>query len=203
VLGLIIRKAPDYAGWSAVLVGLGTSLLTSQFLSPEDVQRMLNLKFNAREASDWVFLSGAMINILVPTCWFILTCYLKPRAVMNQNPATDTELTKLKDVIDLPEEARHKAFYKLIYKPVDFHKEEQSGGSDNLQCKIMGTLSLIYGLFVSLLVVIPNPLWGRGAFLFCGGALLVVGYLLIRASKTKFPDGNAAAVEEKGAVASV
>jgi hypothetical protein len=42
---------------------------------------------------------------------------------------------------------------------------------------------LAYGVFISLLVLIPNPLAGRLSILFCGGTLLFIGWLLGRASK--------------------
>ena len=35
----------------------------------------------------------------------------------------------------------------------------------------MGLLCLIYGGFITLLALIPNPLIGRLAFLFCGGVM--------------------------------
>ncbi|GAL35735.1 sodium-solute symporter putative [Vibrio maritimus] len=33
------------------------------------------------------------------------------------------------------------------------------------------------------MVLIPNPFWGRMAFLFCGGVVLTVGTLLLKSAK--------------------
>jgi hypothetical protein len=50
-----------------------------------------------------------------------------------------------------------------------------------MQAKIMGVLCLIYGGFITLLALIPNPLIGRIAFVFCGAVMFGVGWLLHRA----------------------
>jgi SSS family transporter len=162
VLGLFVRRAPSWAGWSTVLVGLVSSILANALLSADDVQRMLGWHFNKREASDWVFLSGVLINLVASCSWFALTCLLaKSRSV--------------------EEQTRVRAFFEKLRTPVDFEREEQSAGSDNAQAKIMGMLCLTYGGFVLLLAALPNPLMGRLAFVFCGGIMAGIGALLYRA----------------------
>ena len=49
--------------------------------------------------------------------------------------------------------------------------------------KLLGALCLVYGGFILLLMAIPNQLTGRLAFLFCGGLLFGVGWVLCRAAK--------------------
>jgi hypothetical protein len=75
-------------------------------------------------------------------------------------------------------------FFKEMRTPVDFERE-QGPGSDNMQAKIMGMLCLIYGGFITLLALIPNPLSGRIAFIFCGAVMFGVGWILHRASRFK------------------
>jgi hypothetical protein len=69
----------------------------------------------------------------------------------------------------------------MLHTPVDFAKEE-GVGSDNLQAKIMGMLSMIYGAFILLLVLIPNAWEKRIWFLVCGLTLLGIGVALRVAS---------------------
>lgn len=175
VLGMIIRRAPSWAGWSSVLVGLGASILTNVCFDSADMNRYFGWTFNKREASDWVFLSGTFVNIAITSAWFLLSCVFAPRPI----DVTGT-YTRLSDLKDLPEQIRVGALFKMMSTPVDFHAEEQSAGSDNLQARVMGMLSLIYGGFMLLLMAIPNPPAGRLAFLFCGGVMFAVGAILYR-----------------------
>jgi uncharacterized BrkB/YihY/UPF0761 family membrane protein len=47
----------------------------------------------------------------------------------------------------------------------------------------IGTLCMIFGAFVLLLLLVPNDGVKRLAFLFCGGIIFIVGWLLRRVSK--------------------
>ena len=49
----------------------------------------------------------------------------------------------------------------------------------------MGTLALVYCGFVSLGILIPNPLTGRLAIAFCALALILPGFLLLWRAKRK------------------
>jgi SSS family transporter len=161
VLGLFVKRAPGWAGWTTVLVGLVSSILANALLSADDVQRMLGWHFNKREASDWVFLSGVFINIIASCGWFSLTCLLA-----KARPVEETQ--------------RVAHFFQQLKTPVDFEKEEQSAGSDNAQAKIMGVLCMIYGAFILALAGLPNPWMGRLAFVFCGGVMAGIGAALYR-----------------------
>jgi hypothetical protein len=164
VLGMFIKRAPAWAAWSTVLVGLASSVFTNAFLSAKAVQHMFDWSFNEREASDWVFLIGSFMNIGVSVAWFMATClFAKSRSA--------------------DEVARVEKFYQLLHTPVDFHREE-GVGSDNLQAKIMGMLCMIYGGFVTLLMLIPNSPGGRLAFAFCGLTMAGIGFGLHVASKS-------------------
>jgi hypothetical protein len=164
VLGLIEKRAPAWAGWSTVLVGLVSGLVTNWLLSASDIQRYLGITFNKRESSDWVFLAGAFMNIGVCCAWYYGTClFAGARSV--------------------DEKARVEAFFTKIHTPVDFHAEEGGLGSDNLQAKVMGYLCLIYGGFVCALMIIPNSLTGRLAYAFCGLTMVTIGGALCYASR--------------------
>jgi len=60
---------------------------------------------------------------------------------------------------------------------VDFHQEE-GGANDAQQYRTLGKMSLIYGAFISLLLLIPNPAPGRLGMFACAGTMLGVGGLL-------------------------
>ena len=73
-------------------------------------------------------------------------------------------------------------FITEMKTPIDF-EQEVGAGKDSVQSKTLGILCLIYGGFVLLMVLVPNDLTGRIAFLFCGGLIAGIGWLLFRASK--------------------
>jgi len=67
--------------------------------------------------------------------------------------------------------------------PIDF-ETEVGAGKDSMQSKTLGVLCLIYGGFVLLMALVPQDDWiGHVAFLFCGGLIAGVGWLLFKSSK--------------------
>ena len=163
VLGMFIRRAPSWAGWSTVLITLLASLLAHVFFTAEFARHVLGFSVNAKDVYYWDFLSGTLINILVGCTWFLGSrLFAKRRSI--------------------PEQQRVNEFFQTLHTPVDFEKEE-GAGSDNMQAKVMGLLCLIYGGFLFLLMAIPNPLTGRLAFAFCGAMMGGIGGLLLRASR--------------------
>jgi hypothetical protein len=161
IWGVIIKRAPAWAGWTTVLVGFITSLAGKQFLTPEWIQHVMGwtAPLTIREQSDWVLLLSVLLNALVCSIWFLASCYFaKHRS------------TK--------ERERVEEFFQRMQTPVDFNREI-GPANDALQYRTLGRLCLIYGSFVLLLVLIPNSLGGRFSMFFCSGALLGVGALLI------------------------
>src|SRR5262249_28030774 len=118
---------------------------------------------NLREASDWAQLAGILVNITVGSAWFLITPILQRRRSADEVGQVDQ-------------------FFQQMHTPIDFAKE-QGRGSDNLQAKIMGSLCLIYGGFILLLMLIPNPPSGRLAFGFCGLTMTGIGLVLWRAGR--------------------
>jgi SSS family solute:Na+ symporter len=159
VWGVLIKRAPAWAGWTSVLVGFASSLFAMKFLTAEWLGKVTGWGvLNAREASDWDLLSGALLNTVVGSAWFLGCClFHRTRSAA--------------------ERRRVDEFFAQMKKPVDFRREI---GEDNdaQQCRLLGWLCLIYGGFIALLVFIPNPFGGRVALLACAGMILVVGALL-------------------------
>ena len=166
VLGIFVRRAPQWAGWTTVVVGLAASFVTNRFLDAQWAASLVGHALNRREADDWGQLAGILMNLIIGSGWFLMTALL----ARTRSPA---------------EIVRVDHFFREMRTPVDFAAEEGGPGSDNLQAKVMGMLCLIYGGFITLLALIPNPLIGRLAFLFCGGVMFGVGALLRRAGRAR------------------
>ena len=117
---MFIRRAPGWAGWSTVLLGLGSSFLVQRFPDREVRWRYVRLTSQwRREASDWAQAAGILINIVVGSGWFLLTPVLA-----RNRPEEEVQ--------------RVDAFFTEMHVPIDFEKEEKSAGSDNVQEAIDG-----------------------------------------------------------------
>ncbi|HEX3797785.1 MAG TPA: transporter [Verrucomicrobiae bacterium] len=159
VWGILIKRAPSWAGWSTVLIGFSTSLAGQYFFNADWVQHTFHWSaLTKRETSDWSYLIGALLNVLVCSIWFLGSCaFAKSRPVEEQK--------------------RVEEFFITMKTPVHF---EQEGGvaSDRQQCRTLGMLCLIYGSFLALMLAIPNSLAGRLGIAFCVACMLVPGGIL-------------------------
>lgn len=163
IWGVLIKRAPAWAGWTTVIVGFASSILTTRFITPDwfaAVMGWADAPLTPREASDWDLLSGVLINAAVCSVWFLGCCCFGR--------------TRGKEEIQRVDE-----FFQRMRTPVEFHKESDLGeANDGQQYRALGLMCLIYGGFVFLLVLIPNPWLGRLSMMFCSAALLAVGGLL-------------------------
>lgn len=176
--GIVIKRAPSWAGWTTVLVGFITSLLGKKYLTAAWIQHVMGWSepLTRREESDWVLLLGVLLNFTVCTAWFFGSCLFA-----RWHPAQECE--------------RVETFFRRVSTPVDFAREE-GADSDALQGSVLSRLCLAYGAFVALLALIPNPLKGRLSILFCAACLLGVGGLLRRAARLSAARSGAANLVE-------
>jgi hypothetical protein len=161
IWGTLIKRAPAWSGWTTVMVGFATSLAAKIFLTPAWLENVMGWPANslsAREADDWVLLLGVLLNTIVCSAWFLGTCRFA-----RSRPAQEVEQTE--------------KFFEQMRTPVNFQKEE-GAGNDAQQYRTLGLMGLIYGAFISLLVLIPNSAGGRLGMFACAGTMLGVGGLL-------------------------
>jgi len=111
-----------------------------------------------RESDDWFLLLGVLLDVIVCSAWFLGSCLFA-------------------NARSTPEKERVEQFFTQMQTPIDFHKEE-GDGNDAQQYRTLGLLSLVYGVFISLLLLIPNSPLGRLGMFTCAGTMLGVGGLL-------------------------
>ncbi|GAK20722.1 LOW QUALITY PROTEIN: sodium-solute symporter [Vibrio sp. JCM 19052] len=162
--GMFIKKTPDWAAWATLAVGMVVSYLVSFVITPDVIANVLNLEngLYQREASDLIVMNGIIGHLLITGGFFCLT----------------TKFYKA------PQEARAKELSEF-WTDVDTPVVEAEGQDevDRQQRSMLGKLILVFGALVIAMVLIPNPFWGRMAFLFCGGVVLTVGALLLKSAK--------------------
>jgi len=79
---------------------------------------------------------------------------------------------------------RVRRFYKTMHTPVNF-EDEVGKAIDDKQLKIVGSISFIIGIFITLLVVLPNPWDGRIQILSIGGIMAGLGLVLLYFARLK------------------
>ncbi len=161
VWGIFFKGAPRWAAWSSLLVGLTFSAFSKWVLDPAWFGYT---DLSTREISDFLYIWSGLGNIVVCSIWFFATIWIGKRFDLKIHPVVE----------DL---------FERLNRPVD-HSGEGGVDSDDTQARILGILCFIYGGFITVLgLVIPNPLGGRIAFMFCGLIIVAIGGLLYRASR--------------------
>jgi Na+/proline symporter len=69
-------------------------------------------------------------------------------------------------------------FYEKMHKPVNF-REEVGDDNDKEQLKTIGGMSIIIGLLMTSLLIVPNDWQSRLTILAMGGSVLLLGSLLV------------------------
>jgi SSS family solute:Na+ symporter len=165
VLGLVIKRTPDWSGWSTVLVGLLAGLAAKAVFDASLVQSLLGLSrpLTEREIVDSGYLYVSAATWGVSVIWFVATKLFW----RHSQPAHRERIQTL---------------FQDLKRPVD-HMAEGGENQDAMQYKVVGILCAVTGAFMLLCVLIPNPLSGRLCFLLIGGVLGGLGLLFIRAWK--------------------
>lgn len=164
--GIFIKKTPDWAAWATLAVGIVVSYLVSFVITADVVASWLSLDtpFSAREAKDLKVLLGIAGHLFITGGFFCLTTkfYKEPK---------NKRATELKE------------FWEDVDTPVI--EGEGQDEYDRQQRSMLGRLILVFGGLVTLMVLIPNPFWGRMAFVFCGVVIVTVGGLLLKSAKAE------------------
>lgn len=158
--GIVFQDTPRWAGWSTVLLGMLISYVIQTHLGPEALLQFFDVDtpWSSRELIDVMFFSNVFAVIVLCSIWF-----LGSRLFKNTSPKVYHEQVE--------------EFFVKINTPIDFEKEHGHKGNDAQQFKILGYMCLVYGTFLSSLVLIPNDLTGRLCFVFIGGIMLTVGFI--------------------------
>ncbi len=167
-LSIMVKRTPSWAGWSTIVVGVISTILIYDIAPLPAAQAWLTSVGGEAFAAYIVTNKFTFTNLItVPLCsvFFIWT-----KTLYRESPA-GAEYGK-----NLTE------FSRRLETPVDFAREVGDDSTAH-QFKMMGWLALVYGAFVALGVLIPNPLAGRLAIGFCAGVLLIVGWAMIVRAK--------------------
>lgn len=173
-LGMIFKRTPGWSGWTTVLAGLMAGAVGRMTFTPERFQAIMGYTeaLSHRELMDAQFIYISGIVLVVSFTWFFASYFLYPYS----RPET---------------KERVEAFFKDMRTPID-HVKEEVKNQDAMQYRLVGITCLVFGGFLLLGILIPNPLHGRMSFLFVGGVIFLMGVLLYVIGQRKYKlDPNA------------
>lgn len=171
-LGIIIRKTPKWAPWATVVVGMGVSWAVVNIFTPQFVAGWFGVEeLTGREAGEMRTMITIAAHLIITAGFFCLTTLFYDEA---KDPYVETT--------------------KEFFKDVDTECVAEEGQDivDRMQRAKLGTLVIYMAAGLTLMVLIPNPLWGRLLFLACAGAVFAVGYGLKKSAQLTNEDQQAA-----------
>lgn len=166
--GMIIRKTPAWAPWATVVFGLTVSWLIVDVFTPQYVMAWFGVEtITAREAGELRTIIPIVAHLVLTGGFFCLTALFYKEENDKNLAATD-------------------AFFKDV--ETECVASEGQDVIDRMQRNKLGVLTLYMAAGLLLMVLIPNPLWGRLLFLGCAAMVFAVGYALKRSARI---DGDA------------
>ncbi len=166
--GLFVKRVPDWGAWVSLLFGLLVSVAIFDGLHTEVGRYALGIVFN-KSWSEYIVTHPV-------TCSYLVNV-----------PLTSAVFLGTGFFFKKREEARCRevdAFFHDRDRPVDFEAEV---GDDNtvFQARSIGIMSIVYGGFVGLFLMIPNPTEGKLAIGGISLLMLSVGGVLLFYSKRR------------------
>ncbi len=161
--GIFIRKTPKWAPWVTVVFGMFVSYMVFEVFTPSVVGGWFGIEhLTGRESSDLRVITTIAAHLIFTLGFFCLT-------TLWYNPDKDP----------------YKQETEAFFEDVDTECVAAEGQSefDRMQRAKLGMLVQIMGYGLLLMVLIPNPMWGRVMFLICALIILLVGYGLKRSAK--------------------
>ena len=156
VLGVFIRRAPQWSGWSTAIVGIVVAWIVRFAVGPAVFARMLGWEgLSGRELEHLNFAATIFCVAAVTLLWFALSMKFAGSRVS----------------------AEVERFFADMNTPIDPVKERLVY-DDRRQYQTMGILFVIYGCGLILLALLPNNVAGRVSFVVCGSVILLIGAAL-------------------------
>tara|TARA_R110002153_G_scaffold5120_4_gene24226 strand:+ start:5208 stop:6953 length:1746 start_codon:yes stop_codon:yes gene_type:complete len=166
ILGLFIKKTPQWAPWITVAIGLIVSWCTANVLTPDVFANWLGLaqEFTRRESIDLTLMITIGSHLLITAGFFCATSFFYKEESDEHKQETDRFFTDLETPVI-----------------ADFEQDEY----DSQQRHKLGSMVIFMGSGVFAMMLIPNPMWGRMVFVLCALTILTIGFFLKKSAKLK------------------
>lgn len=167
IMCFFVRKTPDWAGWGTILVGVAVSSIIAFVITPEMIQSALGLKqpLSTREFAEMKSVTlGVIGHMSITLPFFVISQFF----YKGHTPEREVELNQ---------------FFTNIDTEVVVEESATNIAMDNKQRDMLGKMLLIAAIFLFMLVLVPNPMWGRMLFVIVALIIGGIGGLLLIASK--------------------
>ncbi|PSU33649.1 sodium:solute symporter family protein [Photobacterium lutimaris] len=162
-LGIVIRKTPKWAPWATVVVGMLVSWSVVKVFTPHFVAGWFGIEeLTGREVGEMRTMITIAAHLIFTAGFFCLTTLFYKE---ENDPYIETT----------------KEFFEDL--ETECVSEEGQDIVDCMQRAKLGTLVIYMAAGLTLMVLIPNPLWGRLLFLGCAAVIFAVGYGLKRSAQ--------------------
>lgn len=161
--GMLIRRTPSWAPWATVIFGLCVSWMVVDIFTPQYVMSWFGVEqLTGREISELKTIIPIVAHLVLTGGFFCLSALF-------YKSETDKNL------------AATQAFFKDVETECIADNEQDI--VDRMQRNKLGDLTIYMAGGLTLMTLIPNPLWGRLLFLSCALVIFAVGYALKRSAK--------------------
>ncbi|MGA2442207.1 MAG: hypothetical protein ABSH08_14740 [Tepidisphaeraceae bacterium] len=166
-LGLFYKRTPPWSSWTTVLIGLSMSCVMKFCTRPQMFNWIPGLHgpFTPEEATQYYLFATVGGVSIVCIAWFFFTSRFYESSSPQYKATVEAFFARLKTPVEDLTDAQAKENHKVV--------------------AAIGRLCMIFGAFVLLLMLVPNEAVKRLAFLFCGGMIFIVGWLLQHVSSRK------------------
>jgi SSS family solute:Na+ symporter len=159
---LVVRRAPDWAAWSAVAVSLALVALLTVLFSFTPIQGFVTGAGGGKflqlfQEHDYVFF--VMLNLAVGSAWYLSMSML------------------FRDRLSDQRREQVAVFFERFNTPLS-NEEVSAEGSDTFRSAGIGKLVMGYACFVTLMIFVPNKFSDRLAVAFCAGFVGSIGFFL-------------------------
>ena len=161
-LGLFYKRTPPWSAWTTAMIGLAMSYVAITYLQPA---MAAHFGGTAEESTQYGIIATGFLVAIVCTAWFFFTSLFYERT----SPAFKAGVEDL---------------FSRMATPLPDHRGPSHQQNHGVAIAI-GRMCILYGVFITLLAAIPNPLKGRLCYIACGGLMLVLGLFLNRFYKKK------------------
>lgn len=165
IVGLFVKKTPQWAPWATVFLGLVVSWFVQSVFTAQDLASWLGMnELTAREAVDMNLVLTLAAHVFITAGFFCLTALF-------YREASD------------PYQEQRAAFFQDLETPVV--ADDEQSGYDREQRSKLGSMVIYMGSGMLLMALIPNPVWGRAMFVCCSLVITTIGLLLKRSARTE------------------
>lgn len=173
LFGMFFSKTPPWVAWGCTLASIIISVLLftvifadwmAPYIRPHVTGTSLEQIYEYTLQNPF-YMSNLIVFPIITICFFLSMKFYKPERY--------------------PKYAREvESLFKDMRTKIDFNKEiGEEHDNTGEQATTLGVLAMIYGAFIALLALIPNPLPGRLAIIACSSIMLLLGFGLYRAGK--------------------